>query len=189
MLKLSENWQLSAGGATALKMLEQLPDETRKVQFSRTFIHASLDLAVATFFGRKRPGVMVTELPSGIWSIRGLRYLFLPTVDDDSFAACQEAFPDPHGAFVIAPTNHEVVLRKALQCDMNGAAPNVMSFDGFINWRETFAGADASWSRERALRYLFARYNTHAKAAKLPRSMMIRIPQEVTDNQNGDITD
>jgi hypothetical protein len=181
MLELQPDWRRYPGGPIALGLLEQIPIGNPRIQFSRYLIRASLELAVRTFFGRRNPVLKVDEISPNSWSIGGLRYLFLPEVDDDAPQKCRETFRDRGGAFLIVPTGCEVLIRYALEKFLNGAVPNMQTFEEFICWRTSFAAMDADWSREKVMCYLVSRYNFHVSNTGLGSSLMIRMPPNTTD--------
>jgi hypothetical protein len=180
MLAPRQDWRRYTGGAIALELLNGIHQEAQRVQFARLLIRASLDLAVMTFFGKRDPEVIVHEMSADLWSIKGLRYLFLPEMNDDALNKCRNELPKPQCAIVIVPSRCDNLFRNALETLLNGAVPNVQNFVDFISWRTSFASLDADWSRERVLSYLYDRYNFHAMAAGADPSIIFRIPPSLT---------
>jgi len=181
MLELEQGWRRYTGGWVAMRLLEQISDEGSKTNFSRHLIRAALDLAVATFFGRNGRIVTVTEPSPGLWCLLGLRYLFLPVVDNDALDKCEEVLRKHVQGVVIVPPNYDFLLREALEHRRPRTAPQVQGLDGFISWRTMFAELDGRWRTERVMRFLFNRYNVHAAEAGTNGSMMIHVPRDTKD--------
>jgi hypothetical protein len=183
MLYLRQDWRQQDGGTVALDLLAQVPREMRQTQFTRTFILASLDLAIATTFANVRPRPTIDESRRGSWRLEGMTYLFFPILNDDAYFACREAFAECRFfTRVIVPANHGVLLRRALRGLPCVDYSSVRSFEDFVSGIASCSDTAANWSHEEAMQYLFRCYNARAETARLGRSMSIRLPRRLKLN-------
>ena len=157
MLEMPKGWERQTGGAIASYLLAQVPDATQKTVLSQCLIHASLDLAVITFFGRNNKNARAQTIAPDHWTIGRMHYFFLPTVDDDALPMCEDILARSEDACIIVPTGFEILLSEALENLLKLKFRDVKSLAAFMSWRVTFAALDANWSREYVVNYLLAR--------------------------------
>jgi hypothetical protein len=176
MLALPDDWRRFTGGAVAVRLLAQVPEQPLQSEFARHLIKASLELMLAARGRKTDPALRVESEGDFIWRVGRLLYAWFPAVDDDALEACIRLATETLSLLVVVPPKHDFLLKRALDGVLGGRSPTVFSLDSFISWRTTFASAHACWSHERTLLDLFARCNQHVVDAGLSRSIVVEIP-------------
>jgi hypothetical protein len=177
MLKLSEQWHLAHGGATAVDLLRQVLRPKLRNATARQMIAASLDLLIATWPRKKEPPLRVDSVSESIWRVSGLYYMYLPLNNDGALKRCMR-LARSFVTTVIVPRRYEAFKQQMLEAVLGRRTPCVFSISSFISWRTFHASIDKHWTNERVVRELLMRYNQRVAEAKLAESLLVEIPLE-----------
>lgn len=157
MLTLPRNWERLGPNCLTLKLLHRLRHSPRQLVFSRALIWGSLKLAAATHPAGRN--LTVRKRSSLCWSIRGVHYRYVPTIDDGLLTDFEKWDARAAALTLIAPPDHECVLQRILQATFRERVPAVFSLGAFISVRVTFASVDTGRPTADVLSDLLHRYN------------------------------
>jgi hypothetical protein len=166
MIRLPADSERAWAGNVFRELVERLPgDSTRRIVASK-LIESALDVSRVAEWCYIKPNPIPPLIATSdcSWSIAGLKYHYLHTVDDAALQTCGELAATLTGLYFIVPSRHEMLLESALNGTIkNCRRPGVFSFDGFFNWREMAVMMYDKWSQSRYFLALLRTYNSKVR--------------------------
>lgn len=157
MLNLPTDWQRGWAGKIASVLLRQIELPADRVVFASALISAALRLWASTSRG---PQLLLVKRNGPLrWSVNGLRYFYIPEMNDPAFYAFLDMRRYLHRDFFIVPSDSDGLFRQAASSALGDRCPIIQSLESFLAWREFCASMDASRKPADISFDLFANYN------------------------------
>lgn len=157
MLTLPTDWQRGWAANVAYVLLRQIELPADRAIISSAFVEASLRLWASTSRGSRQ--LVVKRKGPFRWSVSGLRYFYIPEMNDTAYYGFLNMRRYVHRDFFIVPSDADGLFREAAKSALGCKCPIIHSLKAFLAWRETCASMDASRSSEDISLELFAIYN------------------------------
>ncbi len=176
MLDLPHDWLTCHAAKITLHLWNQLETLTARAHFGRALTHASLQLAVLTYWGRKTPAARLRQTSPCHWRYIDLRCIYLPTLNDHALYTCANLRPRA-GLLLIIPPETEDLFTSALTRLRKKRPLSTYSLERWIAWRTFTAPLDAGWTPDHTRMTLWSLYNQQARTITQNTTLLLPLPK------------
>jgi hypothetical protein len=178
LLLLPPDWGTCGAGELAEYLLRQVEDKSLRAGLGSVLVHATLHLSLVGRQKWARRRIKLKKLAFNRFQAGELLYVYFAQLDDDALQSCIDLGEAAASTVLVVPTNHDLLLRAALQTAFRFRPPSVCPFDGFNSQRIAFAAVDLGWPHPLALREMLHTVNRLTTELNANEAITVAIPDQ-----------